>query len=78
MKLAIVQSTINDLCSLEPGDSMVYMTGKTDWSGNIRNMEIFRWCERAHKIGGYVFTQRLLDRDKNGYGKFDYIVKRIH
>lgn len=77
MNLSIVSDTISDLCNMEPGESVIYMTGPTSWSGNIRNIEIKRWCERAHKTGRYIFTQRLLDRDQYGYGKFDYIVKRL-
>lgn len=70
-------TTIEKLHNLAVGESMTYMVGTGSWSGNPMNRAIVSWCSVAQETENYVFYQKLLSRNEEKIGTFEYMVKRV-
>jgi UDP:flavonoid glycosyltransferase YjiC (YdhE family) len=71
------EKLIKRLCLLKKGGKMVYITSITGWTSKYENRDLFKWCLEACRSGDYRFTQKLIGRDAEGVGTFNYIVERI-
>lgn len=65
------------ILSLNPGESLVYMTQDVSWSNMVSISGFIKFFDSIRDNGDYVFTQRLAYRCSNDMGVYDYIVKRI-
>lgn len=59
------------------GETYTYLRSDTSWSGDIRLRKLVKFFQEIKETGEFVLTQRLVNRDQNGRGTFDYMIKRV-
>lgn len=59
------------------GETYIYLRSDTSWSGDIRLRKLVKFFQEIKETGEFVMTQKLVKRDIQGRGTFDYMIKRI-